>query len=52
MTQTEQVASPWDDFFASPDRVPQDFMLHRDREPPQERDIFTERDDVRQDLRQ
>ena len=30
----------WDDFFASPERVPADFMTDRQDTPPQEREVF------------
>ena len=40
MVQTTQDKARWDDFFASPDRVPQDFIPDRDDQPAQERNFF------------
>ena len=30
----------WDDFFDRPSAVPDDFLIERSDEPPQERDLF------------
>jgi antitoxin VapB len=30
----------WDDFFARPSRVPDDFLAQRDDRPPEARDLF------------
>lgn len=30
----------WDDFFASDERTPEDFLACRDNTPPQEREVF------------
>lgn len=32
--------SGWDDFFARPSAVPEDFLAERTDEPPQARDLF------------
>jgi antitoxin VapB len=30
----------WDDFFARPSQVPDDFLAQRDDRPPEDRDLF------------
>jgi antitoxin VapB len=33
-------STSWDDFFASPSKVPSDFLEERNDVPPEEKDIF------------
>lgn len=30
----------WDEFFTNPEKAPSDFLIDRDQEPPQDRELF------------
>ena len=34
------IRSGWEEFFANPEKAPSDFLIDRNQEPPQERDLF------------